>query len=89
MVFRVLLHPTASKALKKLDETNKTHIKEALADVAADPWKAGKPLHPTDFWSTRKGDFRAIYEIDSAQNSVIVLFVGHRKKVYTDFTKML
>ena len=89
MVFSVLLHPSAAKALRKLDAVNRARIKEALAELAVDPWKAGKPLHPSDFWGTRKGDYRAVYEIDPDQKQVIVLFIGHRKKVYDDFTKLL
>jgi mRNA-degrading endonuclease RelE of RelBE toxin-antitoxin system len=34
------------------------------------------------------GDYRAIYEIDRDESGVIVLFVGHRKKVYDDFSKI-
>jgi len=30
----------------------------------------------------------AIYEIDRGKNQVVVLFVGHREKVYDDFSKM-
>ncbi|MEM3051630.1 MAG: type II toxin-antitoxin system RelE/ParE family toxin [Candidatus Bathyarchaeia archaeon] len=89
MVFRVLLHPNAAKALKKLDAANGARMRKALGELTIDPWKAGKPLHPSDFWSTRAGDYRAIYEIDTEQNRVIVLFIGHRKKVYDDFTKLL
>jgi mRNA interferase RelE/StbE len=89
LVFRVLFLPSAAKALRKLDATNNARIKKALADVAVDPWKPGKPLHPSDFWSVRAGDYRAVYEIDPKQNQVTVLFIGHRKKVYDDFTKML
>ena len=89
MVFRVLLVPAAAKALRKLEGAANARVKEALADVAIDPWKAGKQLNPSDFWSTRAGDYRAVYTIDAEQNQVIVLFVGHRKTVYTDLTKML
>jgi mRNA-degrading endonuclease RelE of RelBE toxin-antitoxin system len=89
LVFRVLFLPSAAKALGKLDDTKNARVKKALADVAVDPWKAGKPLHPSDFWSVRAGDYRAVYEIDLKQNQVTVLFIGHRKKVYDDFTKML
>jgi mRNA interferase RelE/StbE len=87
--FRVLFVPAAAKALRKLDAVNNARVKRALADVAVDPWKAGKPLHPSDFWSVKAGDYRAVYAIDAKQNQVMVLFVGHRKKVYDDFTKML
>jgi mRNA-degrading endonuclease RelE of RelBE toxin-antitoxin system len=89
LVFRVLLHPTAAKALKKLDDANRARMRKALGELTVDPWKAGKPLHPSDFWSVRAGDYRAIYEIDADQKQVTVLFIGHRKKVYDDFTKML
>ena len=89
MAFKVLLHPKAAKDLKKLDETNKKRIKKALSELAIDPWKAGKPLHPSDFWSQRTGNYRTIYEINQDQNQVTVLFIGHRKNVYTDFSKML
>ncbi|MCW4007495.1 MAG: type II toxin-antitoxin system RelE/ParE family toxin [Candidatus Bathyarchaeota archaeon] len=64
-------------------------MRKALGELTIDAWKAGKPLHPSGFWSTRAGDYRAIYEIDADQNRVIVLFIGHRKTVYDNFTKMI
>ncbi len=89
MVFEVLLDPRAAKALRKNDDQNRARIRKALGDVAVDPWKAGEPLHPSDFWKTRAGDYRVIYEIDASKNLVVVLFVGPGKKVYGDFSKML
>ena len=79
----------AAKALRKLDDTNRVRMRKALGEVAVDPWKAGKPLHPSNFWGVRSGDYRAVYEINAYQNQVIVLFIGHRKNVYDDFSKML
>ncbi len=38
------------------------------------------------FRSLRAGDYRAIYEMQ--QERVVVLFVDHRKKVYSDFRKL-
>ncbi len=49
---------------------------------------AGKRLKLSDFWSLRVGDYRAIYEIDKTNSRVIVLFVGHRKRIYNDLSKM-
>ncbi|HMK94126.1 MAG TPA: type II toxin-antitoxin system RelE/ParE family toxin [Candidatus Limnocylindrales bacterium] len=89
MVFKVLLHPSAAKELRKLDQANQARMKKALEELAADPRKAGKPLRPSDYWGIRSGDYRAIYEIDSDLKQVIVLFIGHRKKVYADFSKLL
>ena len=88
MVFEVLLEPKAAKALRKLDDTNRARMKKALTEVAVDPWKAGKPLHPSNFWGVKSGGYRAVYEINADQNQVIVLFIGHRKNVYDNFSKM-
>lgn len=89
MPYKVLLDPTAAKALKKLDDPAKTRIKKALRELAEDPCEAGEPLNPSDYWKIRIGDYRAIYEINREKQEVIVLFIGHRKNVYTDFSKIL
>lgn len=89
MNFTVLLHPKAAKELEKIEDTVKARIMERLRDLKDNPKKAGKILRHSNFWSLRVGDYRAIYEIDSARRQVTVLFVGHRKKVYDDFSKLL
>jgi mRNA-degrading endonuclease RelE of RelBE toxin-antitoxin system len=86
--FKVFLHPNAAKALRKLDKENKVAIKKMLGKLTADPWKAGKLLCPSDFWGASCGKCRVIYEIDDKKR-VTVLFVGDRKKVHDDFSKIL
>ena len=88
MTFTVLLHPKAAKALKKVDEQTRSRIPEKLRELGNHPEKAGKRLRYSDFWSLRVGDYRAIYEINRNKNQVIILFIGHRKKVYDDFSKI-
>jgi len=89
LAFKVFLHPKAAKALEKIDAANRARIKAALKELSGSPEKAGKQLKLSDFYSMSIGDYRAIYEINNEQNQVIVLFVGHRRNVYGDFTKML
>ena len=88
MVFTVLLHPKAAKELEKIENTTKTRIVDRLRDLKDNPEKVGKILRHSNFWSLRVGDYRAIYEIDRTKRQVIVLFIGHRKKVYDDFSKL-
>lgn len=88
MTFTVLLHPKAAKTLQKIQEPTKSRIKEKLRELKSHPEKAGKPLKYSNFWSLRIGDYRAIYEINRDTNQVIILFIGHRKKVYDDFSKI-
>jgi mRNA interferase RelE/StbE len=84
--YTVFLHPKAAKALSKIEE--KTRITNKLKQLQTSPQKAGKHLKHCEFYSIRIGDYRAIYEIDPNQKQVIVLYIGHRKNVYDDFTKI-
>ena len=88
MTFTVLLHPKAAKELEKIEGTTKVRIVERLRDLKDNPERVGKVLKHSNFWSLRVGDYRAIYEIDRTRKQVIVLFIGHRKKVYDDFSKL-
>jgi mRNA interferase RelE/StbE len=89
VAFAVLLHPRAAKELERLEETIRIKIKERLGELRDNPESVGKALKPSDFWSVRVGDYRAIFEIDYVKKQVVVLFIGHRKKVYDEFSRML
>ncbi|HSQ49215.1 MAG TPA: type II toxin-antitoxin system RelE/ParE family toxin [Candidatus Deferrimicrobiaceae bacterium] len=89
MTFKVLLHPKAAKELQKTETLIRTRIVESAKQLRENPDKIGKPLKQSDFWSLRVGDYRVIYELDQNRRQVVILFVGHRSKVYDDFSKML
>ncbi len=89
MTFTILLHPKAAKALKKIEEQTSSKITEKLRDLKNHPERTKKRLKHSDFWSLRVDDYRAIYEINRDKNQVIILYIGHRKKVYDDFSKIL
>lgn len=88
MKYAVLLHPKAAKELQTLDETEKTRITARLKELKDEPEKMGKRLKHSNYWSLRIGEYRAIYEINKENKQIIVLFIGHRKNVYDDFTKL-
>ena len=88
MTFTILLHPKAANALKKIEEQTRSRITEKLRELRNRPERTGKRLKHSDFWSLRVGDYRAIYEINRDKNQLIILFIGHRKKVYDDFSKI-
>lgn len=88
MTFTVLLHPKAAKALERIEKSIRLRIIEKLRELGDRPERIAKPLKYSDFWSLRVGDYRAIYEINRDKNQVVVLFIGHRKKVYDNFSKM-
>jgi mRNA-degrading endonuclease RelE of RelBE toxin-antitoxin system len=89
VTFAVFLHPRAARELGKLEKTIQAGIVKRAGELKEKPDKIGKRLEPSDFWSLRIGDYRAIYQIDRAKKQVAVLFVGYRSRVYGDFSKML
>jgi len=88
VAFAVLLHPRAARDLDKMGKLVRQRIREQLHELKDHPERVGKQLRYSDFWSLRVGDYRAVYEIDRKKRRVIVLFIGHRKKVYDDFSKL-
>ena len=87
MSFRVLLHPKAVRSLKKLQTSIGRRLLTSIRELERLPEK-GDPLKPSRFWRLRVGDYRIIYEIDRQTNQVRVLYVGHRKKVYDEFSRL-
>jgi len=89
VTYTVLLHPKAAQSINKIREPMRTRIKERLAELKEDPEKIGSRLKHTEFWRLRIGDYRAIYELKRERRQVIVLYVGHRRNVYDDFSRIL
>ncbi|MBL7206097.1 MAG: type II toxin-antitoxin system RelE/ParE family toxin [Candidatus Aenigmarchaeota archaeon] len=85
-MFKILLHTLSLKSLEKLDKEVQFQIRKKLRELEEFPEQRGKHLRYTQFWSLRIGDYRAIYEIKNKE--VIVLFIGHRDRVYDDFSKI-
>jgi len=88
LTFTVLLTPKATKSLRKFQRSIGPRIAEALRILERSP-EAGEQLKPSRFWKIRVGDYRVVYEIDRPANRVIVLFVGHRKNVYDEFSRLV
>jgi mRNA interferase RelE/StbE len=88
MGYWILLHPKANAYLEEVDDNLRGRIRERLLTLGEDP-KRGTRLKHSEFWRLRIGDYRAIYEIDHLKKRVIVLFIGHRRDVYDDFSRIL
>ncbi len=88
MSFTVLLHPKAARSLKKLPASIGSRNLDELRELQGRPEK-GDRLRPSQFWRVRVGDYRAIYEVDRGTNRIIVLYVGHRRSVYDEFSRLV
>ncbi len=87
MAYEVLLHPKANDFLESVDAGLRDRIRKKLRTLRNRP-ENGERLKHSDFWRLRIGDHRAIYEIDRDNDRVIVLYIGHRREVYDDFSRL-
>jgi len=88
LTFSVLFSPKAARSLRKLRRSVGPRILESLKELERTP-EIGEQLRPSQFWKIRVGDYGVIYEIDRPPSRVIVLFVGRRKNVYDEFSRLL
>ena len=88
MTFEIVLHPKAHGFLERMEKKIASRIRDKLKALMLDP-SIGEPLNLGEFRRIRIGDHRAIYEIDRKEERVIVLFIGHRKDVYDDFSRLV
>ena len=87
MGYQVLLHSKAHDFLEGVDAELRSRIRDRLLTLSKDP-KRGTRLKHSEYWRLRIGDYRAIYEIDHEMGRVLILFMGHRRDVYDDFSRL-
>jgi len=83
MSYSILILRRAQKELAQLPDAAYERVKNAIPRLAENPRPPGRrKLSGRDDCRIRVGDYRVIYEIDDAQQTVTVLHVGHRRDVY-------
>lgn len=82
--WRLTVAGPAARDIQRLPEKYATAMVEALAHIAENPRRLGKPLRLEldGHWSARRGPYRIIYTLDEAQHTVQVVAVAHRADVY-------
>ena len=87
MTYKIYLHPEAARHLDKCDKFLRSRIKNRLRELEEQPGK-GQRLRHSKYHRLRIGEYRAIYKIDAGNHEVIILYIGHRRNVYDDFTRL-
>ncbi len=87
MTWQVKFSETATRQLKKLGKQTQRDILKYLKkriETDDDPKRYGDPLRRSlsGLWKYRVGDYRLICEVQQEEIVVLVLAVGHRRKVY-------
>lgn len=83
--YELVVARSAERALGRLPEAVAAAVVEfMLGPLVQAPRRVGHPLHREleGLWSARRGPYRVVYEIDDAQEHVVVLRIDHRADVY-------
>lgn len=85
MTWRLVITPRVQEALRTFPPHTKRYIRQALHDLAKDPW-LGKPLRDefAGFYSFRVKRFRIVYQIQRRLITVIVIAIGPRETIYRE-----
>ncbi|MBU4070247.1 MAG: type II toxin-antitoxin system RelE/ParE family toxin [Nanoarchaeota archaeon] len=80
---KIILKKPAKRFLKKLDKYEQKRIINKLKELKQNP-QLGKPLigKLSGLWSLRVGKYRALYQILENELIILILNIGHRKKIY-------
>ncbi len=82
MGFEIIWSEIAVRELKKLDRVVAKKIFERVGELSETPYRNVKKLVGLPYFCLRVGDYRVILDIQKNALRVLVLKVGHRKKIY-------
>ena len=81
-MYSIKIEETAENFLKKLPKEDYEFILKKIYSIRDNPFRFLKRLQGEKLWRLRIGDYRAIIDVIISNNQIIVLRIGHRKKVY-------
>ena len=88
MAWKIEFDPAAERELGKIDPQTARRILAFLHKRVAhldDPRSIGEALKGSklgEFWKYRVGDYRIVSSIEDGALRILVVRIGHRKKVY-------
>ena len=85
-VYRVIVKPSADKALQRLPLEAQRRIVAKLAELAVEPRPANVvKLADENLWRIRVGVYRVGYVINDSEVMVHVLVINHRREAHREF----
>lgn len=82
MKFRIIWSQPAAREMKKLDRVVAKRIFEKVGGLEEEPYRHVTKLAGVPYYRMRVGDYRVILDIENDELRVLVLKIGHRKKIY-------
>jgi mRNA interferase RelE/StbE len=80
--FEIIWSDSAVRELKKLDRSVAKRIFSAVTRLREDPYRVVSKIVNSPYYKMRVGDYRVILDIQKGELRVLVLIIGHRRKIY-------
>lgn len=82
-IYAVYTTRSADKDMEKLPAQERERMDQAIYDLGDDPYPHGSiKIQGSSGYRIRRGDYRAVYEVDEETREVKVTRVRHRREVY-------
>ena len=82
MGFKIIWSESAARELRRLDRSVVRQIFEKVDKLKEDPYRNVRKLVGLPYFRLRVGDYRIILDIQKDIMRVLVIKVGHRKRIY-------
>ena len=88
--YRLRLTPEAKRLFTRFHPEVKQLIKSAFKEIVANPY-SGKELHSDlmGWRSFRTRRYRIIYRVNTRDNFIDVIYIGHRRSVYVELKSLI
>jgi mRNA interferase RelE/StbE len=81
--YKLLIKPSAVKDLEAIPAKDRRKVAARIQTLAADPRPHGsEKLSGQERYRLRQGDYRVVYAIDDAEQTVLVVKIGNRRDIY-------
>ena len=81
--YRLLIKPSAVKELESLPQKDRRRVVRRVQALAENPRPPGaEKLTGVELYRVRQGDYRVLYEVADAVETITVIKIGNRRDVY-------
>ena len=81
-MYSIQFTKTAKKSLKKIPHEDTEIILRKIFSIQESPFRYLKKFQNSKLWRLRILKYRVVVDVVISRNNIIVLRIGHRKKVY-------
>lgn len=82
--FKIELKQSAERDLRRIPSTHVANILGKIESLGETPFpqQAQRLTNVEATYRLRVGDYRVIYQVDSKQTAITVVYIRHRREVY-------